>query len=77
MYSAYESIPKFVVTDPYDIQVTALCNVLEDGSIIATISDNCEPKNPGSKYNRVNIPVFGFHIIPDPSDPNKCQLNMV
>ena len=70
MYSAYESIPKIVVNDPYDIQVTALVNILEDGSAIFSISDNCEPQLPGSKYSRVNAPVFGFHLIPDPIDPN-------
>ena len=74
----YQKTKKILTISSRDVYINVLWNQLQDGSIITVIFDETGDDAPAHKgCVRMRVPLSGALIVPDKSNPKKCEVKQV
>jgi len=74
----YQKTKKILTISSRDVYINVLWNQLPDGSIITVIFDQTGDDAPPHKgCVRMRVPLSGALIVPDKSNPKRCEIKQV
>lgn len=75
LHKGYQTTKKIMAVSSRDLYQYTFYNSYPDGSIKVVVFETDHPVTPG--LIRMRMPMAGFHLKPDPSDPTKTIMNAI